>query len=94
MTFRLKFLPSALKEWRKMDADLRGAFKKKLVERLAMPEVPSARLRNHPDCYKIKLRAAGWRLVYRVIGDEVVVVVIAVGRRDRIYRLLDRRATE
>jgi mRNA interferase RelE/StbE len=51
MTFRLKFLPSALKEWRKMDPDIRGAFKKKLTERLAAPEVASARLRNHPDCY-------------------------------------------
>jgi len=94
MTYRLKFLPSALKEWRKMDADLREAFKKKLAERLEMPEVVSARLRNHPDCYKIKLRAAGWRLVYRVIADEVVIVVVAVGRRDRIYRLLDRRASD
>jgi mRNA interferase RelE/StbE len=42
MTFRLKFLPSALKEWRKIDADLRGAFKKKLTERLAAPEMVKA----------------------------------------------------
>ena len=36
-----------------------------------------------PDCYKIKRRSAGARLVYRVHDDRVVVVVIAVGRRDR-----------
>ena len=36
-----------------------------------------------PDCYKIKLRAAGYRLVYRVDDGRVVVIVVAVGRRDR-----------
>jgi mRNA interferase RelE/StbE len=36
-----------------------------------------------PDCYKIKLRAAGYRLVYRVYDDRIVVQVIAVGKRER-----------
>ena len=30
-----------------------------LDERLAAPRVPSARLSDFPDCYKIKLRKAG-----------------------------------
>ena len=94
MTYRLKFLPSALKEWRKMDADIREAFKKKLAERLEAPHVPSARMRGHPDFYKIKLRAAGYRLVYRVFDEEIVIVVVAVGRRDRIYGVLARRAAQ
>jgi len=42
-----------------------------------------------PDCYKIKLRAAGYRLVYRVDDAVVTVVVVAVGRRDRnlVYKI-------
>lgn len=42
-----------------------------------------------PDCYKIKLRAAGYRLVYRVFDERIVVQVVAVGRRDRnlVYKL-------
>ena len=35
------------------------------------------------DCYKIKLRQAGCRLVYRVDDDTVFVTVIAVGKRDK-----------
>ncbi|WP_163362308.1 type II toxin-antitoxin system RelE/ParE family toxin, partial [Escherichia coli] len=35
------------------------------------------------DCYKIKLRAAGYRLVYRVDDQAVTVTVIAAGRRER-----------
>ncbi|MEP8111190.1 type II toxin-antitoxin system RelE/ParE family toxin [Aeromonas caviae] len=36
-----------------------------------------------PDCYKIKLRGAGYRLVYQVQDDRVVVFVVAVGKRER-----------
>lgn len=82
-TYRLEFLPSALKEWRKLGATVRNQFAKKLDERLAAPRVASARLGEFPDCYKIKLRKAGYRLVYRVDDDRIVVIVIAVGKRER-----------
>ena len=42
-----------------------------------------------PACYKIKLRAAGYRLVYQVNDKVVVVTVIAVGRRDKGLIYLD-----
>ena len=82
-TFELEFLPSAQKEWKKLSPNIRDQFKKKLAERLDNPRIPAARLRDMPDCYKIKLRAAGYRLVYRVDDGRVVVIVVAVGRRDR-----------
>jgi mRNA interferase RelE/StbE len=54
-----------------------------LKERLVAPRVPSARLHGFADCYKIKLHAAGYRLVYQVDDRIVLVTVIAVGKRDR-----------
>ena len=33
--------------------------------------------------YKIKLRDLGYRLVYRVESDKVVLVVLAAGKRER-----------
>ena len=35
------------------------------------------------DHYKIKLKSLGYRLVYEVRGAELVVLVVAVGKRDR-----------
>ncbi|MCT9515576.1 type II toxin-antitoxin system RelE/ParE family toxin [Acinetobacter baumannii] len=40
------------------------------------------KLPGHPNRYKIKLRSVGYRLVYEVIDDEVIFIVIAVGRRE------------
>lgn len=88
MSYSLEFRGSAWKEWQKLDPPLREQFKSKLLERLETPRIESARLSGLPDCYKIKLRAAGYRLVYQVFDDRVVVVVVAVGKREdgAVYR--------
>lgn len=83
MTYSLDFLPSALKEWEKLGHTVREQLKKKLRERLELPKVQADALRDMPNHYKIKLRAAGYRLVYRVEDERVVVVVVAVGKRER-----------
>ncbi|MCP4989124.1 MAG: type II toxin-antitoxin system RelE/ParE family toxin [Colwellia sp.] len=93
MTFRLVFKQDAQKEWRKLDSTIRELFKKKLKQRLASPRVESARLNGMKDCYKIKLRSAGYRLVYEVRDQEVVVSVVAVGKRERnaVYNIALKR---
>jgi mRNA interferase RelE/StbE len=94
MTYELKFLPVALKEWKKVAPPIREQFKKKLTERLANPHVPSAKLSSFNSIYKIKLRAAGYRLAYEVMDEKLVVLMLAVGKRDKdaIYRKLSKRA--
>jgi mRNA interferase RelE/StbE len=88
MSYEPGFLDEALKEWRKLDPATRDQFKAKLAERLENPHVASARLSGQKNRYKIKLRSVGYRLVYEVRDKELIVVVIAVGRRDKsaVYR--------
>jgi len=45
--------------------------------------VLAAQLSGAKDRYKIKLRNAGYRLVHEVRDGQMVVLVIADGRRDR-----------
>ncbi|XHF31261.1 type II toxin-antitoxin system RelE/ParE family toxin [Pseudomonas chlororaphis] len=93
MTYKLEFLPSAHKEWNKLGHTLRDQFKKKLAERLERPRIPADSLHGMPDCYKIKLKVSGYRLVYQVIEERVVVSVVAVGKRERgdVYEKAKRR---
>ncbi|CAN7290237.1 type II toxin-antitoxin system RelE family toxin [Neorhizobium sp. LjRoot104] len=93
MGYELAFLDVALKEWRKLDSNIREQFKKKLTERLESPRVAAAQLHGSKNRYKIKLRAIGYRLVYEVRDTQLVVLVIAVGRRDRdaVYRAAEKR---
>ncbi|MBO3759428.1 type II toxin-antitoxin system RelE/ParE family toxin [Ciceribacter sp. L1K22] len=96
MTYELAFLDEALKEWKKLDSQTRDQFKAKLAERLLNPKIPSARLHGAKERYKIKLRNAGYRLVYEVRDREVLVLVVAVGKRERneVYNAAARRTGE
>lgn len=93
MSYSLRFKEEALKEWRKLDDHLRQQFKSRLEERLLNPRVPAARLSGQQDRYKIKLRSIGYRLVYEVRDAELVVVVVAIGKRERnaVYKLAAKR---
>lgn len=93
MIYELAFLEIALKEWRKLDENTRGQFKKKLTERLLTPHVPSSRLSGGTNRHKIKLRNVGYWLVYEVRDAELIVLVVAIGRRDRdaVYKAAEKR---
>ena len=93
MTYKLVFKHDAKKEWDKLNSSIKTQFKKKLIERLENPRVESSRLNGMKDCYKIKLRSAGYRLVYQVRDSEVLVSVVSVGKRDRnqVYKIAIKR---
>jgi mRNA interferase RelE/StbE len=96
--YRLKFVPDALKEWQALDGSIKEPLRKALKKRLEQPRVPGAELHgNLHGCYKIKLRKQGYRLVYQVEDDVLVVLVLAIDRREDLaayhaamLRMLDK----
>jgi mRNA interferase RelE/StbE len=80
---RLKFLPEALEEWKALDGSVREVLRKTLKKRLEQPCTPGAQLHGDlRNCYKIKLRKQGYRLVYSVEDDVLVVLVLVVYKRE------------
>ncbi len=73
-----------------------GTILKKLENVLKRPSNPSAKLRDLPDCYKIKFRTLGYRLVYQVNDKALLVLVIAIGKRENsaVYDEADKRLGE
>ncbi len=96
MHYKLKFLPTALKEWKKLDNIIQTQLKKKLKERLQSPHAPSSQLRGFENHYKIKLRSSGYRLVYEVIDEEICILVIAIGKRNKneVYKKAQKRSNQ
>jgi len=82
-SYSLKFVPEALEEWRSLDGAVREVFRKLLKKRLLKPRVPGSELKGElSNCYKIKLRKQGYRLVYAVEDEALVVLVLAVDKRE------------
>jgi mRNA interferase RelE/StbE len=81
--YRVELRPRAKRAWDKLSPKVRGQFQRKLDERRRHRRVPSAQLSQMPGCYKIKLRAEGLRAVYQVRDDLLLLLVLAVGKRER-----------
>ena len=93
MSYKLTFLESAHKEWKKLAPPIRRLFKAKLEKILDNPHIPKNKLSGMNNCYKIKLRSIGYRLVYRVLNERIVVQVISIGKRDKnlVYTIAQKR---
>lgn len=95
MSYKLEFETHAKKEWDKLDKPIKEAFKTVLVRRLENPIIPKDRLHGtgKHECYKIKLRNYGFRLVYKVEHAKIVLIVISVGKRenDKVYNIMHDR---
>jgi mRNA interferase RelE/StbE len=88
MTYRLAFQDTAEKKWKKLGATVREQMRKKLSERLEHPRVPKDAVSGFPDHYKIKLRDAGYRLIYKVEDQTVTVLVVSIGKREGLEAYL------
>ena len=81
--YRLKFVPDALAEWNALDGSIKNILRKLLKKRLEEPHQPGSHLHGDlRNCYKIKLKKQGYRLVYTVEDDVMVVLVLAVDKRE------------
>ena len=91
------FVPSALAEWRALDGSIKEPLRKLLRKRLDNPHVPGGALHGElAGYYKIKLKKQGIRLVYGVEDDVLVVMVMAVDKREDsvVYRSAVARLAE
>lgn len=95
--YRLLFLPSVLKEWQALDGSVKEPLRKLLQKRLNNPHVPGGALHGELNgYYKIKLNKQGIHLVYGVENDALIVMVMAVDRREDgvVYRSVMARVSE
>lgn len=98
MIYSLEFEARAKKEWDKLDNTIKSVFKEILKRRLQNPIVPKNRLHGtgKHECYKIKLHTQGYRLVYKVDHDKIILLVISVGKRENnaAYDVMQDRLKE
>ena len=103
MNWQLNFLPEAQKDLRELDGSQRTlvlkAIKKVQQNPLPVDEQGYGKpLGNLPGSslsgfLKIKLRAAGLRVVYKLIRTETSMLIIVIGARadDEVYEIAQKR---
>ena len=95
-TYRLKFTAAALAEWKALDSSVKETFRKLLKKRLLQPHLPGSALKGPLiGCYKIKLRQQGYRLIYTVQDEVLIVLVLTISKRENnaVYLALSKKLT-
>ncbi|MBP5236715.1 MAG: type II toxin-antitoxin system RelE/ParE family toxin [Clostridia bacterium] len=103
MSWKLVFLPEALKDMKNLDGN-RKILVLKAIKKVQTNPLPTYEgglgkplgnkgSNNLTGFLKIKLRDAGIRVVYKLIKVETEMLVIVVGARadDEVYEIADKR---
>ncbi len=85
MRYSLEFTKSALKELQSLDRKTQLRVAARTTEVGADPFGAAAKkLKWMPDHFRV--RVGDYRIVYRVDGERVVVVIVRIGHRREVYR--------
>ena len=84
MTYRVTLAPSAARQLRKLDSDVRRRLQA-AVELLAVDPRPPAATRLVGGLGEWRVRTGDYRIVYDINDNELVVLVLRMGHRREVY---------
>ncbi|MEO6760800.1 MAG: type II toxin-antitoxin system RelE/ParE family toxin [Candidatus Saccharimonadales bacterium] len=84
-TYRLEYKKSVDKDLRKLAPNIRKQLISKILKLSAQPYPPgNTKLRGSTNLYRI--RHISYRIIYRVDGEKLIILVVKVGHRKEVYR--------
>ena len=84
MTYRVTLAPSAARQLRKFDPDVRRRIQA-AIELLAVEPRPPAATQLVGGSGEWRVRTGNYRIVYEINDNELVVLVLRMGDRREIY---------
>jgi mRNA interferase RelE/StbE len=85
MRYALEFTASASREFRALDRQIqRRIFEK--VDALCNDPFPASSKKLKAQAEHFRIRVGDYRVVYRVDGKRVVIVIVRIGHRREVYR--------
>jgi mRNA interferase RelE/StbE len=84
MTYRIELRPAAVRALRKVNPQHRGRIQGAIALLAQDPRPSGARaLQGRPG---LRVRVGGYRIIYTVEDDVLLVVVVTLGHRREVYR--------
>jgi mRNA interferase RelE/StbE len=98
MSFEIQFIPEAVKDYASLDGSMKKLVNDKIDKLKENPFLGDALgNKNNLDLsgyYKIYVAKKAYRIVYRIINDEIEIIEIwGIGKRDKmeIYKIIGQR---
>lgn len=85
MAYTIEFASSALRDFKALERAVQRRVASRIDALAADPLPPGAKkLHGEPDVFRI--RAGDYRIIYRVDGKRVTVLILKIGHRRDVYR--------
>lgn len=87
MPYLIEFRPSVLKSLKRLPKQDLVKIKSK-IDQLAnnLPHLNTTKLKGNNTFHRI--RSGSYRIIYEVNGEELIILVVKIGHRKNIYKLL------
>lgn len=84
MTFAIEILPAARRELEALDTTVRRRIDRKIALLATNPRPSGSKKLEGQDLMRV--RVGDYRIVYTVIDQRLVVLIVRVAHRSRVYR--------
>jgi mRNA interferase RelE/StbE len=84
VSYRILIKPSAVKEIESIPQKDRGRIVYRIQGLAGNPRPPGCEKLSNQEKYRV--RQGKYRILYQIFDDEVVVIVVRVGKRDKVYK--------
>lgn len=85
MRYSLEFTASASREFKELDRQIRRRITERINALLDDP-FPSGVKKLQAEVDHFRIRVGDYRVVYRIDGKRVVIVIVRIGHRKEVYR--------
>ncbi|MBG1267126.1 type II toxin-antitoxin system RelE family toxin [Nostoc sp. WHI] len=85
MTYQIEISNRAVKQLKKLSADIRDRVNEKILELADNPR-PSGVVKLENTDNKYRIRIGNYRILYEIQDDVLIVKVVRVGHRRDVYR--------
>jgi mRNA interferase RelE/StbE len=85
--YRLLFLSSAQKEFKKLDSVTKSVIKEKLLQLCENPDSLKNNIKPLKGDHKgkFRLRINNYRVIFQVKDEELIIIVVRIGHRKEVY---------
>lgn len=84
--YTILYSPAALKDIKNLPADVAKNIVSSIKEIRDNPKVHVKKLKGFPNSPLYSLRVGEYRVIMSIEGDKLIIFVIEVGHRSKIYR--------
>ena len=84
--YKISYSKQALKDFRKLPRSTAVLIRAKIMDLAVDPYRPGLDVKKLHGRKGYRLRVVDWRVLYKIVNEEITILVLKIAQRDEVYR--------